>query len=41
VAFEIAGREAFKLAFNDASPVLFEPIMDVKITVPEGTWDVR
>ncbi len=36
VAFEIAGREAFKLAFKDASPVLFEPIMDVKITVPEG-----
>ncbi|MGA9398044.1 MAG: elongation factor G, partial [Anaerolineaceae bacterium] len=36
VAFEIAGREAFKQAFKDASPVLFEPIMDVKITVPEA-----
>lgn len=36
IAFEIAGREAFKLAFRDASPVLKEPIMDVKVTVPEG-----
>jgi elongation factor G len=36
VAFEIAGREAFKLAFKDAGPILFEPIMDVKITVPEA-----
>jgi elongation factor G len=36
VAFEIAGREAFKIAFQDAGPVLMEPIMNVKITVPEG-----
>ncbi|MGE5223142.1 MAG: elongation factor G, partial [Omnitrophica WOR_2 bacterium] len=36
VAFEIAGREAFKLAVKDASPVLMEPIMLVKITVPEA-----
>jgi elongation factor G len=36
VAFEIAGREAFKLAFNDAGPVLLEPIMNVKIIVPEA-----
>src|SRR5512138_235493 len=36
IAFEIAGREAFKLAFNDAGPVLFEPIMLVQITVPEA-----
>ncbi|MCJ7624990.1 MAG: elongation factor G [Anaerolineaceae bacterium] len=35
IAFEIAGREAFKIAFKSASPVLKEPIMDVKITVPE------
>lgn len=35
VAFEVAGREAFKLAFKDASPVLYEPIMKVQITVPE------
>ncbi|NLG98012.1 MAG: elongation factor G [Chloroflexi bacterium] len=36
IAFEIAGREAFKLAFHDAGPVLFEPIMLVQITVPEA-----
>jgi elongation factor G len=36
IAFEIAGREAFKLAFKDANPVLREPIMNVKIIVPEG-----
>ncbi len=35
VAFEIAGREAFKIAFQDAGPVLMEPIMNVRITVPE------
>ncbi len=36
IAFEIAGREAFKLAFQDAGPVLFEPVMLVQITVPEA-----
>ena len=36
IAFEIAGREAFKLAFKDAGPVLREPIMNVKIIVPEA-----
>lgn len=36
IAFETAGREAFKLAFLDASPVLREPIMNVRITVPES-----
>ena len=35
VAFEIAGREAFKLAVKAASPVLMEPIMNVRVTVPE------
>ena len=35
IAFEIAGREAFKLAFQEAGPVLFEPIMNVQISVPE------
>ncbi|RPJ19213.1 MAG: elongation factor G, partial [Chloroflexi bacterium] len=35
VAFEIAGREAFKLAVQSAGPVLFEPIMEVRVTVPE------
>ncbi|MCZ2122900.1 MAG: elongation factor G [Anaerolineales bacterium] len=36
VAFEIAGREAFKLAVHDAGPVLFEPIMVVHVTVPDA-----
>ena len=36
VAFEIAGREAFKLAVKEASPVLLEPIMSVRIVVPEA-----
>ena len=36
IAFEIAGREAFKLAFHDAGPVLFEPVMLVQINVPEA-----
>lgn len=35
VAFEVAGREAFKKAVRVAGPVLLEPIMDVKVTVPE------
>jgi elongation factor G len=36
VAFEIAGREAFKLAVHDAGPVLFEPIMRARIVVPDA-----
>jgi len=36
VAFEIAGREAFKLAVRDAAPVLLEPIMNVRVIVPES-----
>lgn len=36
IAFEIAGREAFKLAVHDAGPVLFEPVMNVQINVPEA-----
>ncbi len=36
VAFEIASREAFKLAFQNAAPVLLEPIYKVRIIVPEG-----
>lgn len=36
VAFEIAGREAFKLAVQDAGPVLFEPIMNVRVTCPDA-----
>ncbi len=36
VAFEIAGREAFKLAVHEAGPVLFEPIMNVRVTIPDA-----
>ncbi|RMG86671.1 MAG: elongation factor G [Chloroflexi bacterium] len=36
IAFQIAGREAFKEAFRNAGPVLQEPIMDVEIIVPES-----
>ena len=35
IAFQIAGREAFRDAFRKARPVLLEPIMDVRIIVPE------
>jgi elongation factor G len=35
IAFQIAGREVFKAAFKDGSPVLLEPIMDMTITVPD------
>ncbi|NTV36921.1 MAG: elongation factor G, partial [Anaerolineaceae bacterium] len=35
IAFEVAGREAFKIAFKEAGSVLREPIMMVKIVVPE------
>jgi len=36
IAFEIAGREAFKIAFRDAGAVLYEPIMKAKVIVPES-----
>lgn len=36
IAFQIAGREAFKEAFMAANPTLLEPIMNVQITVPEA-----
>lgn len=36
IAFQIAGREGFKKAFMDAKPALLEPIMDVRVTVPES-----
>jgi elongation factor G len=35
IAFQIAGREVFKLAVKEAGPVLLEPIMKVKIIVPD------
>ncbi|MFN8596901.1 MAG: elongation factor G [Anaerolineae bacterium] len=36
MAFEIAGREAFKKAMHGAGPVLLEPIMKVSVVVPEN-----
>jgi elongation factor G len=35
IAFQIAGREVFKLCVKDARPVILEPIMTVTISVPE------
>jgi elongation factor G len=35
IAFQIAGREAFKQAFQNAQPVLLEPIYNIEVTVPE------
>ncbi|MGC9399183.1 MAG: elongation factor G [Anaerolineae bacterium] len=41
IAFQIAGREAFKEAFMQAAPVLLEPIYAFEITTPdEFTGDV-
>ncbi|RME41640.1 MAG: elongation factor G, partial [Caldilineae bacterium] len=41
IAFQIAGREVFKQAFMNAGPVLLEPVMEVRVTVPEEfTGDV-
>jgi elongation factor G len=35
IAFETAGREAFKKGMQDAGPVLLEPVMHLRVTVPE------
>jgi elongation factor G len=41
IAFQVAGREVFKKAFEMASPVLLEPVVDLKVTVPdEYTGDI-
>ncbi len=36
IAFEVAGREAFKKAVEAAAPVLLEPIVHLQVIVPEG-----
>jgi len=35
IAFQVAGREAFKQAFKEAGPVLLEPIVELTVIVPE------
>jgi elongation factor G len=35
LAFKIAGRQAFKLAMENAKPTLLEPIMDLKVYVED------
>ena len=35
IAFQIAGKEAFRSAFMEASPCLLEPIMSIQVKVPE------
>jgi elongation factor G len=35
MAFKIAGSLAFKQAYEEADPVLLEPIMDLEVTVPD------
>jgi elongation factor G len=35
IAFQTAGREVFKLAMQQADPVLLEPIYRIEVTVPE------
>ena len=42
VAFQKAGREAFKLAVRQAKPVLLEPIVNLEVTFPlEAMGDIQ
>lgn len=36
LAFQIAGSMAFKLAEEQANPILLEPVMNVEVTVPQN-----
>ncbi len=38
IAFQIAGREAFKKAVMEAGPTLLEPHMHVEVTIPEECY---
>ncbi len=41
ICFKIAGAQAFKKGMNQAQPILLEPIMNLKVTVPdEFTGDI-
>jgi elongation factor G len=35
IAFQTAGKHAFREAFRGAKPCLLEPILDIEVTVPE------
>lgn len=35
IAFQVAGREVFKKAFDMCGPILLEPIMEVEVEVPD------
>jgi elongation factor G len=37
IAFATAGRKAFLAAIREARPIVLEPIVDVEISVPDGT----
>lgn len=42
IAFQIAGRGAFREGFMKAKPVLLEPIVDIEVTVPsEHVGDIQ
>jgi elongation factor G len=42
IAFQIAGREAFKIGFMQCKPVLLEPIVHLEVTVPnENVGDIQ
>ena len=41
MAFKVAGSMAFKQAYEQADPVLLEPIMEVDVTVPDDTVGSR
>ena len=36
MAFKIAAHQAFKKGIADANPILLEPVMDMKVTVPDN-----
>ena len=41
ICFKIAGAQAFKLGIADGNPILLEPIMNLKVTVPNDlTGDI-
>jgi elongation factor G len=41
IAFQVAGRVVFKKAFEMAGPILLEPVVDLKVTIPdEYTGDI-